>query len=263
MQRKKIIICKFNLKNKCQFGEKCKFQHLSIDALNEILNKFEDIKQENVSLKRNLKEKLKIISNLNKESCDVTKNNVKDLDKPLYNSFFKEISKDQSKSKIKLVQKRKNNDKVEREDINLYENSESMYQLLTKNKHEIKFDDRKHDEIEKRLNFLENQRLIDLENLKNETENIRKRIDEIIKSGTKKQEEIKSMEKRIVVNEQNQKDELEKFNNEQFKVFEKVISNNMIAFEWILKENGILDKDKKFKSLKEMINSNEKMETNR
>ncbi len=66
---------------------------------------------------------------------------------------------------------------------------------------------RKNDEIEKRLNFLENQRLIDLENLKNETENIRNRIDEIIKSDTKKQEEIKSMEKRIVVNEQNQKDE--------------------------------------------------------
>ena len=138
-----------------------------------------------------------------------------------------------------------------------------MYQFLTNNKYEIKIDDRKHDEIEKRLNFLENQRLIDLENLKNETENIRNRIDEIIKSGTKKQEEIKSMEKRIVVNEQNQKDELKKFNNEQFKVFEKVISNNMIAFEWILKENGILDKDKKFKSLKEMINSNEKMETHR
>ena len=37
----------------------------------------------------------------------------------------------------------------------------------------------------------------------------------------------------------------------------------MIAFESILKENGILDKDKKFKSLKEMINSNEKMETKR
>ena len=51
-----------------------------------------------------------------------------------------------------------------------------MYQLLTNNKHEIKIDDH-----EKRLNFLENQRLNDLENLKNETENMRKRIDEIIK----------------------------------------------------------------------------------
>ena len=74
--KKKIIICKFNLKNKCQFGEKCKFKHLSLNAMNEILNKFEDIKQENVSLKRNLKEKLKMISNLDKDSCDVTNNNV-------------------------------------------------------------------------------------------------------------------------------------------------------------------------------------------
>ena len=71
-----------------------------------------------------------------------------------------------------------------------------MYQFLTNNKHEIKIDDRKHDEIEKRLNFLENQRLIVLANLKNETENMRNRIDEMIKSGTKKQEEIKSMEKK-------------------------------------------------------------------
>ncbi len=52
--------------------------------------------------------------------------------------------------------------------------------------------------------------LIDLANLKIETENIRNRIDEIIKSGTKKQEEIKTMEKKIVVNEQNYKNELEK-----------------------------------------------------
>ena len=48
----------------------------------------------------------------------------------------------------------------------------------------------------------------------------------------------------------NYKDELEKFNNVQFKVFETVLNNNMIAFECIMKANGILDKDKKFKSLK-------------
>jgi len=91
--------------------------------MNEILNKFEDIKQENVSLKRNLKEKLKMISNLDKDSCDVTNN-----------SFFKEISKDQSKSKIKLVQEKTNNEKVKREDINLDESNESKYKFLTNNK---------------------------------------------------------------------------------------------------------------------------------
>jgi len=128
-----------------------------------------------------------------------------------------------------------------------------MYQLLMNNKNEIKIDDRKNDDHEKRLNFLENQRLNDVANLKNETENMRKRIDEIIKSDTKKKEEIKSMEKRIVLNEKNYKDELENFNNVQFKVFEKVLNNNMIVFECILKANGKLDKDKKFKSLKEMM----------
>ncbi len=135
--------------------------------------------------------------------------------------------------------------------------------LLTNNKNEIKIDDRKNDDHEKRLNFLENQRLNDVANPKNETENMRKRIDEIIKSDTKKKEEIKSIEKRIVLNEKNYKDELENFNNVQFKVFEKALNNNMTVFEYILKANGKLDKDKKFKSLKEMINSNEKMETKR
>ena len=56
-KNKKITICKFNLKNKCKFGEKCKFRHLNIDELNDILNKFEDLKEENQSLKKNLTEK--------------------------------------------------------------------------------------------------------------------------------------------------------------------------------------------------------------
>ena len=50
---------------------------------------------------------------------------------------------------------------------------------------------------------------------------MKKRIDEIIKSDTKKMEEIKSIEKRIVVNEKNYKDELEKFNNVQLKYLKK------------------------------------------
>jgi hypothetical protein len=56
-KNKNIIICKFNLKIKCKFGEKCKFRHLNIDELNDILNKFEDLKQENESLKKNLTER--------------------------------------------------------------------------------------------------------------------------------------------------------------------------------------------------------------
>jgi hypothetical protein len=66
----------------------------------------------------------------------------------------------------------------------------------------------------------------------------------------KKKEEIKSIEKRIAV-------KLKKFNIVQFKVCGKVLNNIMIAFKCILKANGILDKDKKCKSLKEMVDSNE------
>jgi hypothetical protein len=62
-KNKKIMICKFHLKNKCQFGE-CKFLHLSINELNYVLNKMEDLKQENESLKYDLGDKyLEIIFN--------------------------------------------------------------------------------------------------------------------------------------------------------------------------------------------------------
>jgi hypothetical protein len=58
LKKVKIIIFKFNLKNKCKFGEKCKFQHIGIKELNDILAKFEDHKQENVLVKLNLKKSL-------------------------------------------------------------------------------------------------------------------------------------------------------------------------------------------------------------
>jgi len=59
-----------------------------VNELNDILNKHQDLKQENVSLKLMLKEKSLKLSNLNKKSCDVTIDNVHALMKPSYNSFF-------------------------------------------------------------------------------------------------------------------------------------------------------------------------------
>ncbi len=87
-KNKKIIICKFNLTNKCKFGEKCKFKHLNINELNDILNKFEGLKQE--SLKRNCKySNAEKLSNLDKKLCDVTDNNINTFSKPLYSSYTK------------------------------------------------------------------------------------------------------------------------------------------------------------------------------
>jgi hypothetical protein len=88
-KKKNIIICKFNLNNKCKFEEKCRFQHISVNELNDIINKYQDLKQENASLKLMLKEKSLKLSNLEKKSCDVTTDNVHALVKPSYNSFFK------------------------------------------------------------------------------------------------------------------------------------------------------------------------------
>jgi len=69
---KKIIICKFNLKKKCQFGEKCKYRHISVNEINEILASFVGLKQENESLKSVLKDKCRELSNLYKKRCHVT-----------------------------------------------------------------------------------------------------------------------------------------------------------------------------------------------
>ena len=49
----------------------------------------EDLKQENESLKLDLKEKSREIRNLEKKNCDVTNDNVHALEKPLYSSLFK------------------------------------------------------------------------------------------------------------------------------------------------------------------------------
>ena len=95
-KKKKIIICKFNLKNKCLFGEKCKFRHLSINELNDVLKNVEDLKQENELLKSELKQKCIEIRNLEKKNCDVTNDNVHLLAKPLYNSFFKKKCQNES-----------------------------------------------------------------------------------------------------------------------------------------------------------------------
>jgi hypothetical protein len=118
-KNKKIIICKFNLKNKCQFGEKCKFRHISINELNDILNRMEDLKQENESLKLGLKEKSREIRNLEKKICDVTNDNVYALEKPLYSSLFKNNKRVNLKNKS--IKKKENKELENSHDIeNLY-----------------------------------------------------------------------------------------------------------------------------------------------
>ena len=68
------------------------------------MTKFEDLKQENMSLKRDLKDKNIKLSNLKNKYFDVTNDSVNALEKPLYNSFFssKKMLKDQ-KEKLKLI----------------------------------------------------------------------------------------------------------------------------------------------------------------
>ena len=87
MHQEKIIICKFNLKNKCLF------RHLKVNELNVILNELENLKCENILLKSQLKAKCLKMNNSSNKICDVTNDYVHALEKPLYSSFFKQNMK--------------------------------------------------------------------------------------------------------------------------------------------------------------------------
>ena len=114
--KKKIIICKFNLKNKCKFGDKCKFLHLNVNELNNIICELEVLKLENQSLRSNLKVKCQEIENLNKKYCDVTNDSVHALLKPAYNAFFK-INDQKELNKNDLCNQKNSKEHVKYENI--------------------------------------------------------------------------------------------------------------------------------------------------
>jgi len=108
----------------------CKFRHLNVNELSDILTKFEGLKQESEPLKRNFRENFEKLSNLDKNVGDVTNNGVNALSKPLYNSFFKEnkhISYNTNKSSLTIRNKKITND-----------DNESIDQKLTNNKSKSK-----------------------------------------------------------------------------------------------------------------------------
>jgi len=125
---KKIIICKFNLKKKFQFGEKCKYRHISVNEINEILASFVGLKQENESLKSVLKDKCRELSNLYKKRCHVTDYNVNVPTKPLYNSFF-EKSESLDDHKVATIGKNERIDMIQSEESGI---DEGIDQTITK-----------------------------------------------------------------------------------------------------------------------------------
>jgi hypothetical protein len=136
-KNKKIIICKFNLKNKCLFGEKCKFQHLSMNELSDFLSKLEDLKQENDILKSELKEKRLEIRNLEKKYSDVTNDSVHVLAKPLYNSFFKKKHHNGS-AKTEISKLKGTKIKFSTEDSGIDDETDTNDNVLSMNKNKPK-----------------------------------------------------------------------------------------------------------------------------
>jgi len=83
--------------------------------LNDVLNKVEDLKRDNESLKSELKEKCIELGNLKKKFCDVTNGSIHVLAKPLYNSFFKKKHQNES-AKIGINQIKDTKIKVSTDD---------------------------------------------------------------------------------------------------------------------------------------------------
>jgi hypothetical protein len=137
MQENKIIICKFNLKNKCYFGKKCRFHHLNLKELSEIIVLMEDLKSENKSLKTELKEKAMELSNLKKKSCDVKRDAVHALEKPLYSSFFNQEIKYSNDTKTNARcprEKKENNSDSGIDDDSNYNDRVELNKLKSKPK---------------------------------------------------------------------------------------------------------------------------------
>ena len=160
--------------------------------MNEILNEFEDIKQENVLLKKNLKEIRQKLNNSDKNFCDVTitKNNVNSIDKPLYNSFFKE-SKYSSDSKTKLIQKNKTKIMIKSEGITSNSENEYIDRMPTNNKSKLKINlletDEKelnlvetHNKLKQRVDTLHATQIKIQADIKIQNERTKKILDEII-----------------------------------------------------------------------------------
>jgi len=51
MYRKKILICKYHLKDKCKFGGKCNFLHIQMKEIEQNLEEVSKLRSENLSLK--------------------------------------------------------------------------------------------------------------------------------------------------------------------------------------------------------------------
>ena len=51
MYRKKIVICKYHLKDKCKFGSKCNFVHIQMKEIEQNLEEVIKLRSENASLK--------------------------------------------------------------------------------------------------------------------------------------------------------------------------------------------------------------------
>jgi hypothetical protein len=186
---KNIKICKFYLKNKCSYGNKCKYRHIGVNELNQLLVQLEDLKMENKSLRSKLQINNQRISNLNKtkyENYDVSDDSVHALEKRLYSSLFNEISSSQMITETLNNEKKSDIDFFDKisdlnEDSDLDVKTSKVYKKTRRNSNwktnkkketekitQTSYNDLM--ELEKRLEALKIARLVDVKALENKIE---------------------------------------------------------------------------------------------
>ena len=104
-QKNKIIICKYDLKDKCKFGRKCNFLHIQKYEIEHTLEEVIKLRSENTSLKS---EFYKMVQEKRKLNHHETRNVVSEVygvyalqkaeKKSSYSSLFKEKTSEEKKS---------------------------------------------------------------------------------------------------------------------------------------------------------------------
>jgi len=188
-------ICKFNLIKKCKYGENCKFRHVNICEINQIIVELQYLKTQNDLLKKEVQKMNKTMTNSKNNQNDASPNGVHACGNRMYSSLFKEDNTNSpAETSNKKIFNNKKNCNITLEQIHNLENK-LMSEIETIKLQQSKLNDKqsnlddKQTMIEKEHNFVKKMvldlgkdikhiksNLKSIENTSTETNNLIKKL---------------------------------------------------------------------------------------